>query len=49
MLNKYGFNCMNLSDTDIGTKFFMQKIEKVKPDAFYTQNSWGRQKKQTKK
>jgi len=49
LTNKYGFNCMNLSDTDIGTKFFMQKIEKVKPDAFYTQNSWGRQKKQTKR
>ena len=49
LTNKYGFNCMNLSDTDIGTRFFMQKIEKVKPDAFYTQTSWGRQKKQTKR
>lgn len=49
LTEKYGFNCMNLSDTDIGTRFFMQKIEKVKPDAFYTKTAYGRQKKQTKR
>lgn len=46
---KYGFDCMNLSDTDIGTRFFMQKIEKVKPDAFYTKTAYGRKKRQTKR
>ena len=49
LTNKYGFNCMNLSDTDIGTRFFMQKIEKVKPDAFYKKTPYGKQKKQTKR
>ena len=45
---KYGFDCINYSDTKIGEQFFMKEIEKTKSDAFYTFDHNGRKKiKQT--
>ena len=47
---KYGFSCHNLDDTKIGAKYFMSKIEKENPTAFYTTDEFGRRKmKQSKR
>ncbi|MBQ0111562.1 MAG: hypothetical protein KBT03_00360 [Bacteroidales bacterium] len=47
---KYGFDCINYSDTKIGEQFFMKKIEKEQPEAFYEIGIDGKRKmKQTKR
>ena len=47
---KYGFSCHNLDDTKIGAKYFMSKIEKENPTAFYTTDEFGKRKmKQSKR
>lgn len=50
LTEKYGFNCLNLNDSKIGGKFFMSKIEKENPQAFYTIDEYGKRKiRQTKR
>lgn len=44
LTEKYGFNCLNLNDSKIGGKFFMSKIEKENPNAFYVKDEHGRRK-----
>lgn len=44
LTEKYGFNCLNLNDSKIGGKFFMSKIEKENPNAFYVRDEHGRRK-----
>lgn len=44
---KYGFDCTNLNDGKIGEKFFMQRIEADKPDAFYIDTGRGKKVRQT--
>lgn len=36
LTQKYGFDCTNLNDSNIGEQFFIRKIEAKQPDAFYT-------------
>ncbi|HCH9607913.1 TPA: hypothetical protein NNW70_004203 [Salmonella enterica] len=50
LTEKYGFDCMNLNDSKIGEQFFMKKIEKENPNAFYEIDVFGKRKmKQTKR
>lgn len=44
LTEKYGFNCLNLNDSKIGGKFFMSKIEKENPNAFFVRDEHGRRK-----
>lgn len=44
LTEKYGFNCLNLNDSKIGGKFFMSKIEKENPNAFFVKDEYGRRK-----
>lgn len=47
---KYGFNCMNLNDSKIGERFFINKIESVNPKAFYNVDNHGKRvMRQTKR
>lgn len=44
LTEKYGFNCLNLNDSKIGGKFFMSKIEKENPNAFFIKDEYGKRK-----
>lgn len=44
LTEKYGFNCLNLNDSKIGGKFFMSKIEKENPNAFFVRDEYGKRK-----
>lgn len=44
LTEKYGFNCLNLNDSKIGGKFFMSKIEKENPNAFFIRDEYGKRK-----
>lgn len=51
LTEKYGFDCTNLNDSNIGEQFFIRKIEAENPNAFYDYDivSGKKIKKQTKR
>ena len=42
LTDKYNFDCTNLNDGKVGSKFFMKKIEEIVPNAFH-ENVGGRE------
>lgn len=46
---KYGFDCTNMNDTKIGEQFFISRMEKENPNAFYYEEGGRKKMKQTKR
>lgn len=44
LTEKFGFDCINLNDGKIGANFFINRIEKINPTAFYDTDHRGRRK-----
>lgn len=44
LTEKFGFDCLNLNDGKIGANFFINRIEKINPTAFYDVDERGRRR-----